>query len=125
MRISKFVSLLVLLSLTGCFDYSDGDRAGVITKFSHKGLMCKTWEGSMNLGGMRKERKAAGTDEDGDTQYIDTMVPNTFDFTVEDLSLLPQIEAAMESGKRVQLHYRQEMFTLCRSDSNYFITAVH
>lgn len=31
--------------------YSDGERTGVITKFSHKGMLIKTWEGELNMGG--------------------------------------------------------------------------
>ena len=40
--------------LIGCNpDYSDGERVGIVTKLSYKGWNYKTWEGEMNLGGMR------------------------------------------------------------------------
>lgn len=115
------LALILPFLLSGCFDYSDGDRAGSVTKLSKKGLFCKTWEGSMNLGGMRKETVSSS---DGKS-FTEQTVPNTFDFTVEDLSLLPKIQAAMNTGERITVHYKQELFTFCRSDSNYFIDAIN
>lgn len=115
------LALLLPLLLAGCFDYSEGDRAGTITKLSRKGFFCKTWEGSANLGGMKK---ITVTSSDGKST-MDQTVPNTFDFTIEDPNLLPLIVAAMDSGQRVKLSYREELFTFCRSDSNdYFVTGV-
>lgn len=32
----------VALLLTGCFDYSDGERSGTVIKLSRKGVLCKT-----------------------------------------------------------------------------------
>ncbi len=50
----------ILLLLIGCFwayiwftlswSYSTGERAGYVQKFSHKGLLCKTWEGGARHG---------------------------------------------------------------------------
>jgi hypothetical protein len=38
----------VVLSTTGCAaTYSDGDRAGIVTKWSHKGFIHKSWEGQL------------------------------------------------------------------------------
>ena len=31
------------------WSYSNGERAGYVQKFSHKGWLCKTWEGEMAL----------------------------------------------------------------------------
>jgi hypothetical protein len=85
----KIVAIVFLpLVLSGCFDYSDGSRVGVVTKLSRKGLICKTWEGQMNLGGMKT---VTVTSSDGKSS-MDQTVPNTFDFTVEDLSLLPKFK---------------------------------
>lgn len=114
-------SLAVLLLLTGCLDYSDGVKAGTVTQFSHKGYFCKTWEGQLLMGGLRKETQRTS---DGKSTF-DTMVANTMDFTVEDPALVPVIQAALESGDRVQLAYHQEVATFCRSDSgSRFITGV-
>lgn len=115
------ILLVTALMLTGCFDYSDGDRIGTVIKLSRKGLVCKTWEGQMYLGGLKKQ-----TNSSSDGQSTTTsMVANTWDFTVEDETLLPAIRKAMETGVPITLRYRQELVTLCRSDSDgdYFVTA--
>lgn len=55
----KFIGItigIVLLTIIGYFtflyyaSYSDGVRSGLLTKFSHKGMMLKTWEGELSQG---------------------------------------------------------------------------
>src|SRR5205823_6184393 len=36
-------------ALTLTFSYSDGDRIGYVQKFSHKGWICRTWEGELAM----------------------------------------------------------------------------
>ncbi len=115
----KLIIMLPIL-LTGCFDYSDGDRVGTIQKLSKKGMFCKTWEGEMLLGGLKKQTNFSSDGKSTTT----SMVANTFQFTVEDESLLPAVKAAMEAGQPVTISYKQEMFTFCRSDENYFVVGV-
>jgi hypothetical protein len=46
-------SFLFVFPFTGLYyGYSDGERTGDIYKFSKKGLIWKSWEGEMYLGGM-------------------------------------------------------------------------
>ncbi len=116
----KKIILLLPFLLTACFDYSDGDRVGVIQKLSKKGIFCKTWEGEMLLGGLKKQ---VNVSSDGKSTTT-SMVANTFHFTVEDESLLPAVKAAMESGQPVTISYREELISFCRSDESYFVTAV-
>jgi hypothetical protein len=40
-------ALWTLITLT--FSYSDGDRVGYVQKFSHKGWVCRTWEGELAM----------------------------------------------------------------------------
>ena len=40
-------SLWTLITLT--FSYSDGDRIGYVQKFSHRGWLCRTWEGELAM----------------------------------------------------------------------------
>lgn len=40
-------SLYTWLTLT--WSYSDGERAGFVQKLSHKGFVCKTWEGELAM----------------------------------------------------------------------------
>lgn len=116
MKKTTLILLAATISLTGCFDYSNGTRSGTVTKFSHKGIFCKTWEGELNVGGFRNRNNGQGGS---------TVVANIFEFTVEDEKIVPQIQAALESDKPVVLEYHEELFTSpCRSSTNYFITGV-
>lgn len=74
--------------------YSEGTRSGVICKFSHKGFIWPTWEGELSLG--LTERDAEGK-----------IVNLTFDFSVSDGIMAEEVQKAAESGKRVNLHYKQ------------------
>ena len=89
------------------WSYSTGERAGWIQKFSRKGWLCKTWEGEMAMVTM------PGT------------VPEKFDFTVWDKSVVEQINQSM--GRRVSLSYEQKkgLPSSCFGDTEYWITAVH
>jgi hypothetical protein len=86
--------------------YSDGQRAGYVQKFSHRGWPCKTWEGElamMSLPGVISER---------------------FRFTVPSDSVASQINATL--GRRVALHYQQHKWVpnSCFGDTQYFVTGV-
>lgn len=119
MKNKLILSLSAFILLSGCIDFSDGERVGAINKLSRKGFFCKTWEGEMNLGGFRNKTT---TDNNGNSSS--SIIANVFAFTVEDESLIPAIKESMLSGRTVTITYRQELFTFCRSDSNYFVTAI-
>lgn len=121
----KFLALTSLLFLTACFDYSDGDRTGTVTKLSKRGFFCKTWEAQMYMGGMKKKTELVSSSDGKSTTPVTTLVANTFEFTIEDESLVPKIQEALESGERITVTYREELVSFCRSDSgSYFVTAV-
>lgn len=85
----------VVTTFTGIpIDYSDGSRTGVVTKFSKKGIFWKTWEGEMNLGGMKKDSEGM-------------LVPNIWQFSVTDPALVPIIVAASEANTSHTLAYKQ------------------
>jgi hypothetical protein len=120
-KITTFIALAMAIPLAGCFDYSDGQRVGTIIKFSKKGVFCKTWEGEMLLGGLKRQ---SSTDSAGNTNT--SMVANVWRFTVEDERLVEPVQAALESGRPVTMGYRQELATFCRSESgDYFATSIH
>jgi len=102
--------LIALAILTLVFfwhwSYSTGDRAGYLQKFSHKGWICKTWEGEQAM------VAAPG------------MVAEKFYFTVHDDAVAEQINQLM--GKRVALHYEEKVGlpTSCFGDTRYFVTHV-
>ena len=98
------LALYTWISLT--WSYSEGTRAGYVQKFSHKGWICKTWEGELaqvNIPGSLSEK---------------------FLFTVRDAKTVDYINASL--GKRVALTYEEHrgVPTTCFGDTRYYITAV-
>jgi hypothetical protein len=88
------------------YSYSTGDRAGYVQKFSHKGWLCKTWEGELAMS------TVPGTS------------PELFAFSVRDDAVARELQSAM--GKRVALTYeeRRGIPTSCFGETNYFVTNV-
>jgi hypothetical protein len=85
------------------YSYSEGDRAGVLQKFSRKGWVCKTWEGEL-------------------AQYVVAGVaPQIWPFTVRDPALAANL--ASKVGEKVQLHYAEHrgIPTNCFGDTGYFV----
>ena len=91
--------------------YSEGQRTGVVTKISRKGLALKSWEGEMNVGGA----SAAGGG---------TMIPVTWEFSVKDIDLVERIQTVAGTGNRVTLMYREVLSSGARYETSYFITDV-
>jgi len=109
--------LLVLLVLAGAgfalyawatltYSYSSGERAGYVQKFSHKGWLCKTWEGELAM------------------VNLPGAMPEIFRFTVRDGGVAARLNQSM--GQRVALHYEQHrgVPSSCFGDTEYFVTDV-
>lgn len=88
------------------WSYSSGERAGWVQKLSHKGWVCKTWEGELAL----VSTPGAPVEK--------------FAFTVHDDAIAADINRLM--GHRVALHYEQKVGlpTECFGETRYFVTAV-
>lgn len=88
------------------WSYSSGERAGWVQKLSHKGFVCKTWEGELAL----VSTPGAPVEK--------------FAFTLHDDAVAADINRLM--GRRVALHYEQKMGlpTSCFGETRYFVTAV-
>jgi len=86
------------------WSYSEGNRAGYIQKFSHKGWVCKTWEGELQ------------------TSNIPGSAPQLFLFSVRDDSVANQLTQLM--GSRVTLTYKEHRGVLgsCFGETNYYVT---
>ena len=69
------------------WSYSDSERAGVLQKFSHKGWLCKTYEGELAM------------------YVVPGVAPTIWEFTVRDPAVVDRLNAAL--GKRVSLHYEE------------------
>jgi len=98
------VALWTLVTLG--FSYSDGDRIGYVQKFSHKGWICRTWEGELAM-----------------TQ-VPGVPPQIFLFTVRDAEVAKRVAAA--EGKKVALHYKEKrgLPSSCFGDTGFFISDV-
>lgn len=101
--ISLFIIFVICLLLAtpvivffgGLFpNYSIGERTGVVTKLSLKGMIWKANEGEMLVGGN-------ATDSNG------TAFPIIWTFSVKDNATAKAIATASEKGVRVTLHYHQ------------------
>lgn len=100
----------ILYLLTG-WSYSDGERAGTVSKFSRKGFVFKTYEGVLNVGGFSGE--------------TGSLTPQYFDFSVKNDAVAQQITEAIKTGQRVTLHYEQKIMKLpWNGDTEYFVTGV-
>jgi hypothetical protein len=97
-------SLYVYIALN--WSYSTGERAGFLQKVSHKGWICKTWEGELSLVAMPGS------------------APEKFLFTVRDEAVAQKVSAA--AGKRVTLNYEQHkgLPSSCFGDTEYFVVDV-
>ena len=91
---------------TLAYSYSSGERAGYVQKFSHKGWLCKTWEGELAM------------------VNLPGAMPEIFRFTVRDGTVAARLNQTM--GQRVALHYEQHrgVPTSCFGDTEYFVTDV-
>jgi hypothetical protein len=107
------IPVLILLTLVvGYFavvlhwSYSTGERAGWVQKLSHKGWICKTWEGELAL------------------VSIPGGPVEKFAFTVNDDEVADRINDVI--GKRVALHYEEKVGlpTSCFGETRHFVTGV-
>lgn len=82
--------------------YSEGDRAGVLQKFSRKGWLCKTYEGELAL------------------YVVGGVAPQIWYFSTRDEELAKQLAGAV--GKSIQLHYTEHrgVPTQCFAETPYF-----
>ena len=112
MRIVLVLLIAIALVLAGWtvvalkWNYSTGERAGWVQKFSNKGWICKTWEGELAM------------------VFMPGAVPEKFFFTVHDDAVAAQVNAAM--GRRVALHYEEKVGlpTSCFGDTRHWVTKV-
>ena len=92
----------------GAWTYSEGERTGVVTKFSHKGMAIKTWEGELNMGGF---------DQGG--------VGSSWKFSVGDPDVVEKVKEAQRAGGRWSLMYRQQNWVQSwKGAKDYFVTDV-
>ena len=110
---SFFIAIVVLAALVAGYfaivlnwNYSTGERAGWVQKFSRKGWICKTWEGELAL-----------------VSLPGTSVEKFF-FTVRDDAMADKINKVM--GRRVSLTYEEKVGlpTTCFGETRSYVINV-
>ena len=116
--IAVFVLGLLLLD---SFNYSVGERTGVISRLSQKGIACWTWEGELAQPSFSRSSALRSRND---------QIDNTFYFSVPDPDVRSQLEN-LPPGSSVALQYHQKLFALdlpvplmCRRRSQFEITGV-
>jgi hypothetical protein len=92
------------------YTYSEGYRAGLLQKFSHKGAIFKTYEGEIILSSVSSNRDVA-------------LASEKFLFSVTNKSLIRQFDTLQ--GQPVIVHYRQKNAPVFwRGDSPYLVDSI-
>jgi hypothetical protein len=116
MKMIKFfmLALVATMFLTSCTEnYSNGERIGMITKFSQKGLVYSSWEGSLN------------TTQTG----MNSATPFEFsvDNDVNDPTVISTLDSAATQGWKVKIKYHEtwnKNWFKNRGETNYFVKEV-
>jgi hypothetical protein len=105
--VAALVALVVLYTLLMLWwSYSDGERAGVLQKFSQRGWVCKTYEGELAM------------------YVVAGVAPQIWSFSVRDESVVEALNKAV--GQHVRLHYAEHrgLPTDCFGETDYFVDRV-
>jgi hypothetical protein len=114
-RLKRMLLLAVLLLgagvalwtwLTLSWSYSEGERGGVLQKFSRSGWLCKTQEGELAL------------------YIVSGISPQIWHFSVRDADTAAALTRAV--GQRVQVHYTEHpgVPTSCFGETPYYVDRV-
>ena len=109
-----FVFAIGTMLFTSCTEnYANGERVGMLTKFSEKGLMYKSWEGSLN------------------TTQTGMNSAEPFEFSVDndinDLKTISTLDSAANQGWKIKIKYHQTFgknWFNNRGETNYFVNEV-
>jgi hypothetical protein len=101
---AALIALYTLLMLW--WSYSEGERAGVLQKFSKRGWICKTYEGELAM------------------YVVGGVAPQIWDFSVRDEATAAALTKAV--GRQVRLHYTEHpgLPTSCFGETDYFVEGV-
>lgn len=92
------------------YDYSEGYRAGLLQKVSHRGNLFKTYEGEIILSSVQSKSDVA-------------LASEKFLFSIENQQIAEQMEGLQ--GKEVVVHYHEKNGVLpWRGDTKYIVDEV-
>jgi len=104
------VVLILFIYFRFFYNYSEGYRAGLLQKFSNKGVIFKTYEGEMILSSVSSNKDVA-------------LASEKFLFTMTNKDIVRQFDTLQ--GNMVIVHYREKMGRLFwRGDSKYLVDSV-
>ena len=93
-------------------NYSSGYRAGQVMKISKKGVVFKTWEGQLDVGGL----EAASSDGAATTIWS---------FSVKDQDVVDEINTVVDQGTRAKLYYQEKFYKFpWWGDTKYYVYKV-
>lgn len=103
-----FVAYVFICGMT----YSTGTRTGIVIKLSQKGVLFKTYEGELNLGGI--------SEGDG------TIMPNRlWKFSVDRNNAMVYETITQSEGKHVRLYYKEVLKNFFwQSETPYLIEKI-
>lgn len=109
-----FLLFSIAILFTSCTEnYSNGERIGMITKFSQKGLIWSSWEGTLN------------------TTQTGMNSANQFEFSVDndvnDPKVIATLDSAATYGWKVKIKYHEtygKNWFSNRGETNYFVKEV-
>lgn len=107
---SSVIGALLLIGLYTMFllwwSYSEGERAGVLQKFSKRGWICRTHEGELAM------------------YVVGGVAPQIWNFSARDEAVIEQLFDAV--GKQVRLRYSEHpgLPTNCFGETDYFVERV-
>ncbi|MDX1943337.1 MAG: hypothetical protein SFU99_22415 [Saprospiraceae bacterium] len=111
-RILLGISILAVIGTIGylwvmSWTFSEGTRAGTLIKISRKGVIFKTYEGQLNLGGFQTNGQPG-------------IIGNIWEFSVMKRDVYQELQ--QYEGKQVKLHYKERYKAFpWQGDTNYFI----
>lgn len=120
MKTTITILLAALLFASCTNNYSEGERTGIITKFSKKGVVWKSWEGDLKVAPNIANGGMVG-------QYEDFLFSIDNDATIQFIGSIDSIELYSRLGVPVVVTYQQtagmNWFTN-RGETDYFIVNV-
>lgn len=109
-----FLTMGLMAFMTSCTEnYSNGERIGMVTKFSEKGLVWSSWEGTLN------------------TTQTGMNSAEPFEFSVDndlnDPKVIATLDSAATNGWKVKIKYHQTFgknWFNNRGETNHFVKEV-
>lgn len=107
-RLLIFIPLLVIAGgaawtwFTLSWSYSEGERAGLLQKFSRKGWLCKTYEGELAL------------------YIVGGVAPEIWYFSTRDPKLADELTKSVGQHMRLQYSEHRGVPTNCFAETPYF-----